>query len=105
MLTADYLFLFALAFVAACSLWFAPRIRSDRIAMQWGFDGKPTWYAPKQIGIWAVPAVMLVVRLFIWAAMTWLPARVHWPEFGIALLSVIAAGVHVFILTRAAKAS
>lgn len=33
MLTADYLFLFALAFVAACSLWFAPRIRSDRIAM------------------------------------------------------------------------
>ena len=105
MLTADYLFLAALAFVVACSLWFAPRIRSDRIAMQWGFDGKPTWYAPKQIGIWAVPALMLVVRLFIWAAMTWLPARVHWPELGIALLSVIAAGVHVFILTRAAKAS
>jgi hypothetical protein len=105
MLPADYLFLAALAFVVACSLWFAPRIRSDRIAMQWGFDGKPTWHAPKQIGIWAVPAVMLVVRLFIWAAMTWLPARVHWPELGIALLSVIAAGVHVFILTRAAKAS
>ena len=105
MLTADYLFLAALVFVIACSLYFAPRIRSDRIAMQWGLDGKPTWYAPKQIGIWAVPAVMLVVRLFIWAAMTWLPARVHWPELGIVLLSVLAAGVHVFVLTRAAKAS
>lgn len=57
------------------------------------------------MAIWVVPTVMLVVRLFIWAAMTWLPARVHWPELGIALLSVIAAGVHVFILTRAAKAS
>ncbi len=43
MLTADTLFIAALAFAIACSLYFAPRIRSDRVAMQWGFDGKPTW--------------------------------------------------------------
>jgi hypothetical protein len=105
MLTADYLFLAALAFVVACSLYFAPRIRSERIAMQWGFDGKPTWHAPKRVAIWVVPAFMLVVRLFIWAAMTWLPARVHWPELGIVMLALIGAGVHLFTLTRAVKAS
>ena len=105
MLTADYIFLFALVFVIACSLYFAPRIGGERIAMQWGFDGKPTWHAPKQIGIWAVPAFTLAVRLVIWAAMTFAPARVHWPELGIVLLSLIAAGAQVFILTRAAKAA
>ena len=103
MLTADYLFLAALAFVVACSLYFAPRIRSDRIAMQWGFDGKPTWHAPKRLAIWAVPASMLAVRLFIWAAMTWAPARVQWPELAIVLLAFIAAATHVFILMRAAR--
>ena len=105
MLAADYIFIAALVFVAACSLYFAPRIRSDRIAMQWGFDGKPAWHAPKRIGIWAVPAFMLAVRLIIWAAMTYAPARVQWPELGIVLLSLIGAGAHVFILTRAAKPS
>ena len=105
MLTADTLFIAALAFVIACSLYFAPRIRSDRVAMQWGFDGKPTWHAPKRLAIWAVPASMLGVRLFIWAAMTWAPARVQWPELAIVLLALIAAATHVFILTRAAKAS
>jgi hypothetical protein len=37
MLTADTLFIAALAF--ACSLYFAPRIRNERVAMQWGLDG------------------------------------------------------------------
>ena len=32
MLTADTLFIAALAFVIACSLYFAPRIRSDHVA-------------------------------------------------------------------------
>ncbi len=103
MLTADTLFIAALAFVIACSLYFAPRIRSDRVAMQWGFDGEPTWHAPKRLAIWAVPASMLAVRLFIWAAMTWAPARVQWPELAIVLLALIAAATHVFILMRAAR--
>ncbi len=104
MLSADYVFLAALAFAVACTVYAAPRIRAGRIAMQWGFDGKPTWRAPKRIGIWAVPAVMLAVRLLIWAAMTYAPARVQWPELAIVLLALIAAAAHVFILTRAAKA-
>jgi hypothetical protein len=46
---------------------------------------------------------MLAVRLFIWAAMTWTPARVQWPELAIVLLALIAAATHVFILTRAVR--
>ena len=75
MLTADYVFLFALAFVVACSIFFAPRIRTDRVAMQWGFDGKPTWHAPKWLALWWPVGLMLLVRLIIWAGMTGTPAR------------------------------
>jgi len=55
------------------------------------------------LGIWAVPALMRAVRLFIWAAMTWAPARVQWPEVAIVLLALIAASTHVFILMRAVR--
>ena len=85
MLTADYVFIAALVFVAACSIHFAPRIRPDRVAMQWGFDGKPTWHAPKWLALsWPV-LLMLLVRLIIWAGMTYTPSLVHGPEIGIVL--------------------
>jgi hypothetical protein len=105
MLTADYVFIAALAFVIACSIIFAPRIRTNRVAMQWGLDGKPTWHAPKWLPLWAMVAFMLIVRLIIWAGMTYAPARVHSEEIGLALLSLVAAAGHLFILVRATKAS
>lgn len=105
MLTADYIFLAALVFVIAFTLYFAPRIRAERIVMQWKFDGTPTWHAPKRVGIWAVPAVMLATRLFIWVTMTYVPAWVNRPELGVVLLALIGAGAHAFILWRAVKAS
>jgi hypothetical protein len=36
--------------------------QGERIAMQWGFDGKPTWHAPKQIGLWSMVALIPAVR-------------------------------------------
>jgi hypothetical protein len=60
MLAADYVFGASVAFVIGCSLYFRPRIRSDRIAMQWGLDGKPTWYAPKWLALlsgWFRPTI------------------------------------------------
>ncbi len=46
MLAADLVFLVAVGFMIACNLYFEPRIKNDRVAMQWGLDGKPTWSAP-----------------------------------------------------------
>jgi hypothetical protein len=105
MLTADYLFIAVLAFVVACSFFFAPRIRQNRVAMQWGFDGKPTWHAPKWFALWFMVPFMLLVRLSIWASMTYAPALVRGPEITVALFSIIVAAAHVFVLVRATKAS
>jgi hypothetical protein len=49
---ADYAFGLGIAFIIGCSLYFGPRIKSNRMAMQWRFDGKPTWHAPKLLGLW-----------------------------------------------------
>jgi hypothetical protein len=105
MLAADYGFCAAILIVIGCSLYFGPRIKGERMAMQWGFDGKPTWSAPKQIGLWWMVALMLAVRLFIWAASTYAPARVHGVEAGIIGLSVIGVAAHLYTLMAATKAS
>ena len=68
------------------------------------FDGTPTSHAPKWLALWGNVALMVLVRLIIWAGMTYTPALVHGPEIGLALCSIIAAGAHVYVLARAAKA-
>jgi hypothetical protein len=102
-MTADYAFWPAIVFMVLCSLYFAPRIKSDRIAMQWGFDGKPVWSAPKAVGLWALVVLALLVRLLIWVAMTYTPQLVHDEEFGLLMSSIIFAVVHVFVLMAAMR--
>jgi hypothetical protein len=41
------------------------------MAMQWGFDGKPTWSAPKAVGLWFTVVFALFLRFVIWGAMTY----------------------------------
>ena len=65
MSAADYIFGIAVIVVIAASLYLGPRIKRDRIAMQWGFDGRPTWQAPKRLGLWAMVPLMLAVRLLM----------------------------------------
>ena len=105
MLTVDYVFWAAVIFVIGCNLIFEPRIKADRIAIQWGLDGKPTWYAPKRIALWGMVAFILVVRLLIWLCMTYTPALVHGADIGILGFSVIIAASHLFILMKAARAT
>jgi uncharacterized membrane protein len=105
MLAADYVFGAAILIVIGCTSYFGPKIKGERIAMQWGVDGNPTWTAPKQMGLWWMVPFMLVVRLFIWAASTTIPARVHGAEAGIIGFSVIAAAAHLYVLMAARKAS
>lgn len=105
MLTADYLFWPVLAGVVLFNIRFAARIRAERVAMQWDFHGKPTWHAPKRLAVWGIVPLMLMVRLIIWAGMTYAPERVHWPEAGLALAAIIGAAAHVYVMVRAAKVS
>jgi hypothetical protein len=105
MSAADLVFGAAVAFVIACNFYFLRRIKGDRIAMQWGLDGKPTWYAPKWLALWGMVAFMLVVRLLTWLAVTYTPQLVHGVDLGIAGFSVIAAGAHLFTLKMAVKQS
>ncbi|WP_377831171.1 DUF1648 domain-containing protein (plasmid) [Bradyrhizobium lupini] len=104
MLPADYAFGLALALVIAFNLYFGPRIERERVAMQWGRNGEPTWYAPKWLAMWGMIVFMTAVRLFIWLASTYAPQRVHGVELGIVIFSVIAAGSHLFVLMKARAA-
>jgi hypothetical protein len=102
---ADYVFWAAVIFVIGCNLYFGPRIKADQIAMQWGLDGKPTWYAPKRIVLRGMVAFLLAIRLLIWVCMTYTPALVHGADIGIIASSVIVAASHLFILMKAVRAT
>lgn len=104
-LPADYMFVAAVLLVIAANLYFAPRIRSDRIAMQWGFDGKPTWSAPKALALWGMVAFMLLIRTLIWLAVTYTPQHVHGVQIGIAGFSIVILASHLFVLKMAERAN
>jgi hypothetical protein len=99
----DLAFVVALAVMAGCNLYFAPRIKGDRIAMHWSFRGEPTWYAPKLAGLWGLLAFALFIRLVIWAAQTYAPDKVHGAEIGLTLFSVIIAVAHFVTLKVATR--
>lgn len=105
MLAADYVFGAAVALVVGCNLYFGPRIKRERVAMQWRSDGKPTWHAPKWVALWGMVAFMLAVRLIIWLASTYAPQSVHGAELGVVLFSVIVTAAHLFVLKTAQKAA
>ena len=104
MLAADIVFFAALAFVIGINLVYGPRITADRVAMQWGTDGRPTWTAPKPIALWWMVGFMLAVRAFIWAAATYFPEKTHGVEIAIVLFSLIAAAAHAFVVVKAMRA-
>jgi hypothetical protein len=105
LLPADYVFVAAVALVVGCNLYFGPRIKRERVAMQWGSDGKPTWYTPKWVALWGMVPFMLAIRLFIWLASTYAPQSVHGAEPGIVIFSVIVTASHIFVLKMAEKAN
>ena len=104
MLPADYVFGAAVTVVVGCNLYFGPLIKREGVAMQWGTDGKPTWYAPKWVALWGTASFMLATRLFIWLASTYAPQTVHGAQLGIVGFAVIATATHIFILKMAERA-
>lgn len=61
-LTANLVFLLALAAMVAATLALSARIVKPRVPLQWGANGRPSWYAPKAIGLWSTIALMLAMR-------------------------------------------
>jgi hypothetical protein len=102
---ADYAFWPAIAFMVLCSLYFGPRIKSGRMAMQWGLDGKPNWSAPKAVGVWAIVVLAVFTRFLIWSAMTYVPQTVHNAQAGLLMSSIVFAVVHVIVLVAAVRAN
>lgn len=100
---AELVFWTSIVSMIACSLYLAPRIPRDWIAMQWGLDGQPTWSAPRLIGLWGLIAFALAIRAVIWATSTWTPHLVHGADLGLTLASGIMLISHLFVLLRAAK--
>ena len=65
------IFFLAVCLVIILNLTYGPRITIEKIPMQWGIDGNPTWYANKVIGLWwflyfllALGIGMIVLGLF-----------------------------------------
>jgi hypothetical protein len=100
---ADYVFWPVVALTIGCSLYCRARIKSDRIVIQWGVDGGPTWSAPKAVGLWFTVVLALFLRLVIWAAMTYLPQTVHGAEPGLLIGSIVLAVAHGILLVAALR--
>jgi hypothetical protein len=55
------------------------------------------------MAMWGMVALALIVRLLIYFAKTYTPDRVHSPEIGLLLASIIIAAVDIGILAVAAR--
>jgi hypothetical protein len=80
MIATDAVFGAAIALVVGCNLYFGPLIKRERVAMQWGTNGKPTWYAARWVALWWMVPFMLATRLIIRLASTYAPQKVHGAE-------------------------
>lgn len=54
-------YLGAIAGMALIALSYGSGIGTETIPMQWGIDGRPTWYADTTIGLWMPVAILAVV--------------------------------------------
>jgi hypothetical protein len=97
-------FILALVVTAASSLYFGARIETAKIPMQWGFDGKPNWYAARTVGLWWLLYFTLAIGLG-------LIALAHFSEqdkastiwYTVIAFSVITAAAQVWHLNAVSK--
>jgi hypothetical protein len=79
---ADCVLIAAVLGMICANLYYGPRITQSRIAMQWGLDGNPTWYAPKGLFLWGDLVFVAFVRFMIWGFETYAPQTVHGAMWG-----------------------
>jgi len=92
-------FVVALIAIAAASRYFGQRIRIQEIPMQWGSDGRPTWFAPRIIGLWWMLYFAVAVGVGLLALAHFATgARAGNLWLTVMLFSVIATAVQVWHL-------
>lgn len=98
-LLALLIFLFSVAVMSAAAIYYGARLSAERIPMQWGKDGAPTWYASRSIGLWWQVGFTILVAtgLFIFAAIS-SREKVADISLTICLLSIITALTQVWHL-------
>ena len=94
LVVADLVYAAALAAMVAATLWVAPQIATDTVPMQWGLDGKPTWYAPKEVGLWFTVGLAVVLRVVMLLQAQWGAPRRRKVAVGLMVFSIIVAVVH-----------
>lgn len=84
--------LVAMAVIAAIASF---RIPESRIPMQWGFDGRPTWFAPRLPGLLFPVAIAAAVLLFSHHV-----GAAGWELNAVALAVLAAQLLHLVLLRR-----
>lgn len=82
-----------------------------RLPMQWGFDGKPTWYASRHVALAFGPTVIAGVTILILALSISTPTPPRSPTFagylGVwllqAIVGVVCLGCHALYLALLAR--
>jgi hypothetical protein len=88
----DAVFVVALALIAGMNVYYARRIKTDRIPMHFIGDEVAMWFMPKLAGLWFSLFFLIVCRLLIVAAQASMPAYVHPLDITVLLLAL--AGVY-----------
>ena len=82
----------------------APRLATlDRLPMQWGFDGQPTWTAPRRLGLALLPTLAAIVMPIV-ATMTPRPGQEAWQVPATLLCAAAFLGTHAYMLHRQHRA-
>jgi hypothetical protein len=93
------LFLATVFFIGYIAVKFGKRIESKRIPMQWETDGRPTWFAPRLLGVWfqlyflfAIGGVLFALAFFVE------PEKIPVLCLSIILVSATTAAAHLYHL-------
>ena len=66
--------------------------RHDRLPMQWGLNGKPTWFAPRKLALYSIPVLCALVMVPLTVA-AHVFSRPPTPSDGVALPMMIMIGL------------
>jgi hypothetical protein len=99
----DIIFVCALAAMAGISAHYSARIKTERMPMQWGTDGIPTWYASRLVGMWFALVFVLACRLLIAGLQHYWPDRVQGADIAVPFLAIVGLATHFIHLRAAAR--
>jgi apolipoprotein N-acyltransferase len=82
-----------LAFIAGCAIRYGREITASRIPMQWGTNGRPTWFAPRLVGLWFSFGFTAIVSAFLLVLAYYQPQQL----MGLIAAIVIVIGTNMWV--------